>query len=251
MAYAPDPAKLAIAFQGGQLVDEGKPVRFTVVDLGPVVVTSGALAACDPLVDPVPRAFERRVPPGRYPVLLAVAALENGDERVAFGQVKLADAPVARWEPAVQPAPGEPLGDDDYLGYGVDSGTGAFMDAVAGRLLEARMTEQADYSETIIAEMERTYRPTWDWASVRPAPDREENVVCFSSGWGDGVYPSFFGLAEDGRPVALLTDFLVLADDLPKDSTDVGPVRAEPPPHAAPAPARAATRPWWRFWRRA
>jgi hypothetical protein len=45
-----------------------------------------------------------------------------------------------------------------------------------------------------------------------PGPDAayEENVVCFSSGWGDGHYPSFFGLASDGRPHVLLTDFLLL-----------------------------------------
>jgi len=226
MAYLPNPEKIALAFRGAEVVDEGKPVRFSVVGVGPLVVTSGAVAASDPLVTPAPDPFDRAIPNGLYPVRLAVAGFENGDERVAFAEVRLADAQVARWEAAVQPKDGEPLADGEYLGYGVDAGTGCFMDPAAGRLLEDRMNAEDRYYETIIEEMERTSRPTWSWASIRPAPGRAENVVCFSSGWGDGVYPTFLGFAADGSLAALLTDFLVLVDDLPRDSTDVGPVRA-------------------------
>ena len=67
------------------------------------------------------------------------------------------------------------------------------------------------------------------------AEDREENVVCFSSGWGDGVYPSFVGLTADGEVAALLTDFVVLSDDLA-------------PASAGQAERAASTRPWWSFW---
>jgi hypothetical protein len=108
------------------------------------------------------------------------------------------------------------------------------------------MNSDDRYHETILEELERTSRPTWSWASIRPAPDREENVVCFSSGWGDGVYPSFLGFTTDGSLAAILTDFLVLVDDLPRDSTDVGPVRAP----GLPAPAPPEKRPWWKFWSR-
>jgi hypothetical protein len=35
-------------------------------------------------------------------------------------------------------------------------------------------------------------------------------VIAFSSGWGDGSYPSFWGYDADSQPVALVTDFGVL-----------------------------------------
>jgi hypothetical protein len=36
------------------------------------------------------------------------------------------------------------------------------------------------------------------------------NVIGFSSGWGDGAYPSWFGLDAGDRPVVVLTSFLIL-----------------------------------------
>jgi Protein of unknown function (DUF4241) len=41
-------------------------------------------------------------------------------------------------------------------------------------------------------------------------PGSGTNVVAFSSGFGDGAYPSFVGLDRDGRPAVVLTDFGVL-----------------------------------------
>ena len=36
------------------------------------------------------------------------------------------------------------------------------------------------------------------------------NVIAFSTGYGDGSYPVFWGLAADGGPVCLLVDLRVL-----------------------------------------
>ncbi len=36
------------------------------------------------------------------------------------------------------------------------------------------------------------------------------NVIGFSSGFGDGAYPSWFGLDAGGAPIVLLTDFAIL-----------------------------------------
>jgi hypothetical protein len=52
--------------------------------------------------------------------------------------------------------------------------------------------------------MDKTYKPTWMWLDWRPSPERRENIICFSSGWGDGVHPSFFGLSAEGSLTALV-----------------------------------------------
>jgi hypothetical protein len=37
-------------------------------------------------------------------------------------------------------------------------------------------------------------------------------VISFSSGFGDGFYPSYMAFDEDGRMVALVTDFGVVQE---------------------------------------
>jgi uncharacterized protein DUF4241 len=101
---------------------------------------------------------------------------------------------------------------DGYFGYGVDAGTGCFMDPIAGRLLAERMEQDDEYFNVIMDGMQTTYRHTRSWLDWRPSPERDANIICFSSGWGDGYYPSFFGFSSEGRLCVLLTDFLILTE---------------------------------------
>jgi hypothetical protein len=116
------------------------------------------------------------------------------------------------------------------------------MDIEAGALLDQRMRSDPEYSMALVDGLGETERPTWAWLNVQPRQDRVENVVCFSTGFGDGVYPTFYGLDSHDAIVALVTDFLVLdRDDL------------EPGGSAVVAPSHAATRQRgspWRFWER-
>lgn len=182
---------------------------------------------------------------------LAVVNLASGGERVAFARVRLGEGPVARWVLALLEGqdPGT-IGAEEFFGYGVDAGTGCFMDPAVSRLLEARLAASEDLADAIIGTMEASRRAACGWASIRPSDEREENVVCFSSGWGDGCYPSFFGLDAEGRPVALVTDFCVLL------GPEAPPAKGKTTPQAgAPASATAAPsssprepalRRWWR-----
>jgi hypothetical protein len=197
--------------------------------LGTLTVGSGRIVGCDPLTLADVTPFELAVPPGRHPVEVALAHFDHGDVRVAFATLRLADAAPLTWEPAVT-AGQDPasLGPDEYFGYPVDAGTGAFVDAVVARHLADAHAAGGDAADRLVAELERTQVTTWAWADF-PVAELDANVIAFTSGFGDGDYPSYVGRDAAGRPVRLLTDFLVL----------------EPPPPAA-TPVRA--RPWWRFW---
>jgi len=216
MAYGPNQRHVDIAFSSGSLLQRGKPIEFQRLEIGQLLVTSGALAASDPFVSPNPVPFTQAIPAGRYPVSLAIGRFETGgerDERVAFAQVELSNSPAVSWTMALTEGQDPTaLEHDGYFGYGVDAGTGCFMDPAAGRLLAERMERDDEYFNVIIDEMEKTYRHTRSWLDLRPSSEREENIICFSSGWGDGFYPSFFGFSGDGGLCALLTDFFVLSD---------------------------------------
>jgi hypothetical protein len=216
MAYAPNQRHIETAFSSGSLLQNGKPYEFQRLEIGQLLVTSGALAASDPFVFPDPPPFTQAIPAGRYPVSVAIACYGSGDERderVAFARVEMSDLPVVSWTMALtERQDPSALEHDGYFGYGVDAGTGCFMDPVAGRLLAERMGLEDEYSNVIIDGMETTYRATRSWHGWRPSPERDENIICFSSGWGDGSYPSFFGFSAEGHLCALVTDFFILSD---------------------------------------
>ena len=212
MAYQLDIANLELAFGGAA---PGKPSRrFLLQPAGMLTIAQGRIAASDPLVQPDTPPFTEPVPNGSFPVTLAIAALDGGDERIAYARVDFSPARAVRWEMAlIEGQDAAELDDEeDFFGYGVDAGTGCFMGAAAARDLGLAMDSEDDYFESIIAGMDQTYRHTRSWYARKPDPAGAENIVCFSSRYGDGAYPSFFGFDADGKLAALVTDFLILHD---------------------------------------
>ncbi|TCR18793.1 DUF4241 domain-containing protein [Streptomyces sp. BK205] len=187
---------------------------------GELDLPTGQVVASDPFVylgsgDIAP--FTVSVPPGRYRVEAAVATLSRPDEppadrphlRVAAARLVIRTEPTTTWELALRPDqdPAE-LGDDEFYGYGVDAGTGCFYDAAAE---EAFPEVQEDEDEG----------PLWDafensdWSPgphlVR-SPSTGHTLVAFTSGWGDGFYPTWIGRSASGEVTCFLTDFFVAPD---------------------------------------
>jgi hypothetical protein len=181
-------------------------LTFTKKRIGSLKVSSGRIVAGDPLVLDDPEPFVIVFPIGAVPVELAVARIGN-DERIAFARLLFSERPVVRWEPALlagqDPAKLEP---GELFGYGVDSGTGGFMDRAAAVALAQRFEKDDSYFEAIVAKMDETQRTTW---SATLWELGKENAAFFSSGWGDGLYGSYVGYDASGKIARLLTDFEV------------------------------------------
>ena len=47
-----------------------------------------------------------------------------------------------------------------------------------------------------------------DWINYKFSDT--ENIIMFGAGWGDGLYPRYVGLDENGQPVKFITDFIQL-----------------------------------------
>jgi hypothetical protein len=186
--------------------------------IGELVVTSGHILACDPMFLFAIPPFADTFPSGRYPVILSVAALPSGDQRVACALLRLSERTAVRWEMAtLQGQTLSALSPGEVFGYPVDFATGCFTDADVPAMLEANeatRTDVADESKQFYDRLDdmqdKTYLPTWSWADLIVDETTGANVIAFSSGFGDGFYSSYWGYDAADQRVALVTDFGVL-----------------------------------------
>jgi hypothetical protein len=61
---------------------------------------------------------------------------------------------------------------DEFFGYPVNAGTGCFMDAEAASIFLKKFEDEVfsyDYafSDFVLAEMEKNYVQTWEWANIK------------------------------------------------------------------------------------
>lgn len=101
---------------------------------------------------------------------------------------------------------------DEVFGFGVDAGTGAFMDAGAVAWIAGQSADKAE-----------ALSEGWQTRGEARGPELglpygfllvEEagpgGVAMVSSGWGDGHYASWVGYDREGRPVQVVIDFAVI-----------------------------------------
>lgn len=109
--------------------DAGNKYGFYSYNIGNLRVNNGSIIACDPFLYNHNLPFEKKFPVGNFPVQLSVAKIKD-DERVGFARIKFSDQEPVAWTMAVSEGQDlSTLQQDEIFGYGVDAGTGAFMDA--------------------------------------------------------------------------------------------------------------------------
>lgn len=180
--------------------------------IGELVLTSGKLVACDPLVLAGTESFEAILAPGSYPVILSLAY--KRDEKyplVAFAKLSLSDKKPVRYSLATKA--GEDLTcltDNEVFGYGVDSGIGCFMDVDASQILIDDTWEHCEvYEETLACKLDQLLEEENDigimYTNMCVNKATRANVIAFSVGIGDGFYSSYFGYGEDNSIVEVVT----------------------------------------------
>jgi hypothetical protein len=200
----------------GEADDKRYPIR--VIRLGEMEITSGRMMLVDPfLMSMRDTPLALSVPPGRFPIDLAVADTGRGGHRVALARLLLSPAPAVRWSMAVTDEQDVgTLSGLEVFGYGVDAGTGAFVDAGVPPWLDAEYPSsnfeqyqalQDDWLARGEAGAAALGIPYGFALIERLGPG---DAAMFSSGWGDGHYASWIGYGADGLPVAIVTDFAVI-----------------------------------------
>lgn len=202
----------------------------TVTSLGTLTFEIGELVVADPYLlagDVGPVTQRLRTSP--YEVSIARATVGPAHDRNAAALlVNGLDCSVVDWDIARWPSQDvTALKNGAFFGYGVDAGAGCFADrasaTVAGAVLAADAGRLDDpLSRALLAD------PKAPGAAVVAPAEGARPVAVFTSGWGDGTYPTWLGRDESGDVVVVLTDFLLTGDpyETPDDS-----VTASPPVH--------------------
>lgn len=183
--------------------------------LGDLVLSTGQVVSCDPLVFPDTKPFQTTVPPGHYPVLASVASLaRENDQRIAYVLLQLRMGQPVRWELATLAGQdSSSLAEDLFFGYPVDSGTACLMDIDAAAGLQRSFDGDRSYVERLIEDL-----LTQEAIDVTLNSWTGANVIMFSAGWGDGFYASYWGYDAADNLLCLITDFALLSHPAPKSA---------------------------------
>jgi hypothetical protein len=198
---------------GGNAMSGGEPTVLSAVPAGELVLPTGRVVAAD-MAFFSSEPFTRRLPAGRYPVFWLSSARDphlQGD--VAAAMIRVAPGDPVSWEMAVVPGqdPGT-LKPGEVFGYPVDSGTGVFASVEAADVVVTLMKEDdvEGYFDQISHGLDPGNGVYNQSVAVTLDPATGVNVIAFVSGFGDGYYPSWFGLDANGQPLVLVTDFSIL-----------------------------------------
>lgn len=199
-----------------------------IIQLGDIKFHTGRFLVRDPLVflpDRKEPPYLREVPAGKYPLSVAVAKIQDDHYRYAAARVLFSDKAIATYEEALRGA--ENFGDivpgDTFYGFSVDAGLAAiadietrdkycdFCDKWYAENPDKNMYD--DYFSQLFADSynkdPKYQRAGGDWINWT-IPDTDLTLAMFASGWGDGTYPVYFGLDENGEVCQLIVELISL-----------------------------------------
>ncbi|MET7398051.1 DUF4241 domain-containing protein [Dactylosporangium sp. NPDC005572] len=184
---------------GAQVECSGRKLRLSVHAPGHLHLPSGRPVAADPSsLDLGAKPFSVTVPPGSYPVSVSLATFVDDPHhsRVTAARLDVCDRPAMRWELALRDGQ-EPLdlGHREFFGFGVDAGMACFVDA-----------DSIDRMKDVWRRLDGLVKPRYRTVG-------SGDMVAWSSGWGDGVYPTWIGYDATGAPTCFVADMLLFSTD--------------------------------------
>ena len=184
-------------------------VHIDTLNIGTVHFPTGTIFACDPLIElSEAQPYIQTVPAGTYPVTICVVPSEEYGDRYACVKVSINSQVPVRYEMGMvgmEDLDGE-LGEDEFFGFFIDAGMGCIADIKSQELFkkywEQREREEEDidvYNDLFFELLEENAKshPKYqcdggDWLNWT-IPGTDCNIPIFTAGWGDGVYPCYFG----------------------------------------------------------
>ncbi|RZJ71506.1 MAG: DUF4241 domain-containing protein [Flavobacterium sp.] len=219
------------------LGDEINAEELVEIHAGDVNLPTGKIIAGDPFFTEGQMPFARSVEPDKYPVYIYMAEIDELHHRIAYAKIKFRPETATKWILAITEdltnEELEELGDEEFYGFAVESGIACFLDEQTNEKLIAKIDEiqdkggESNYYDEVLADEFMAYsgknkfsRELGDWNDHHPDKASDDNAIMFASGWGDGYYPAYWGLNDNGDTVELVVDFLINDFDEEEDDED-------------------------------
>lgn len=200
---------------------------FELIDLGELNVTSNQLICCDPFVSLVHEEgepFIEKVALGKYSVTLSVYKDKESCRNMGV-RLNLSSKKAEYYELALTKNMNIDELDrekEEYFGFFVDAGMACITD-MEGARLAVEFTKKLekedegfgdvynDYFFDLLEESARKYpeyqRKYGDFLNWT-IPGTDKNVIIFTSGYGDGVYPCYWGYDKEQEICSLIINFI-------------------------------------------
>lgn len=192
---------------------------------GNLKITSGRIVCNDPIYREVGFPQNWEVELGEYPVNLYVGLEDDFLGRVAYAEIIFKDEIPAYWELS--------LIDENLLNdfekkmngmYPVENGLGCLTDFETYKIYNNEFNDYLkqntngnyylDILEKYFKENSNNPKSSRDenWINYKPIKSNS-NIIIFSSGFGDGIYPKYVGFDKKGKAVKFITDFIQLTEE--------------------------------------
>lgn len=182
----------------------GRHTRFSVVRAGIIILPTGRIVACDPLIGSERDPFVQSVLPGRYAVDLSLGYdTAEGVERILFSRILFTKNDPIIWVKALRESE---AGQEDGEEFGIRtaSGTVAYMDQeIAAHFKLDSMVDLDHFLDRLIGN----YRLRRSW--LNHTFDESHNAICFTSATIDRPVPTYFAIDEAGDVCLALTCLLL------------------------------------------
>lgn len=201
-------------------------IPIEIIEIGNLNLPTGQIVVGDPIVGFDMQPLKKAVTPGEYPVKLYIAKSNEWGDRVALAKLEFKDIKATKWILATHEGQdlSELTEEGDYFGFPVDAGLAAFFDYKTSieydNFLNEFITTHPEsnfYDEIFDAEFRKNAKEPsnpdsyGEWINYT-LPDSDLNLIIFQSGFGDGAYPAYWGISEEGEIVSLIIDFFVLSE---------------------------------------
>lgn len=184
-------------------------------EAGKIILPTGRLIACDPLITNDMKEFKIHFPQGEFPVLVHK---ERDSNCIAYVEVVFGEEEIVEWKLATTENQNiEELKGEEIFGYPVESGMGCLMDFetqdclnhLEKRLFHRKGAEFMGIYEEFFHDHFFDENGAIDqFAFLKPDEEKPGNLFAFETGYGEGFYASYIGFGIDNQPIKLLTEFI-------------------------------------------
>lgn len=198
------------------------------LEIGKVNFPTGKILVCDPLIELEDAlSYIQTIPEGKYPVTISVMVSEEFGDRYACAKVKINENKPLYYDLGVvgNEDLDEKLDEGEYFGFIVDAGMACILDAQTQVAFSEYWSKRCEaeedidpYNDLFCDLLEENYkkhpkyqRDYGDWLNWT-IPETNLNIPIFASGWGDGVYPTYFSYDENGDVCGIYILFIDVTD---------------------------------------